>query len=41
MHMHMNPNLIFDCVRLGLTNTHTFVLNNCHQTSYKLMILLA
>ena len=24
-HMHMNSNLIFDCVRIGLTNTHTFV----------------
>ena len=24
-HMHMNYNLIVDCVRVGLTNTHTFV----------------
>jgi hypothetical protein len=30
---HMNSNLIFDYVRIGLTNTHTFVKNNCHQTS--------
>ena len=24
-HMHMNYNLLFDCAKIGLTNTHTFV----------------
>jgi hypothetical protein len=40
IHMYMNSDLIFDCVRIGCTNTHTFVQNNCDQTSYKLIITL-
>jgi len=40
IHRNMNSNLIFDHVRIGLTNTHIFVKNNCHQTSYKLIIPL-
>jgi len=39
-HVCLDSNLFFDCTRIGFKNTHTFVYNNCHQTSYKLIISL-
>jgi hypothetical protein len=39
-HVHMNSNLCFYCIRIGFKNTQTFVLNNCHQTSYKFITSL-
>ena len=40
IHVYMNSNLIFDCIRFQFKETHTFVKNNCHQTSYQLSITL-
>ena len=39
-HVYMNSNLCFYCIRIGFKNTQTFVLNNCHQTSYKFITSL-